>query len=71
MASKQSVLRLYRDVLRAAQRFPSKKRVSIIADIKLEWREARRAAAPATTTNLSCCLMRTPSRAGRGRDGQR
>ena len=33
------ILKLYRDVLRAAARFPSKKRAQIIADIKLEFRE--------------------------------
>jgi hypothetical protein len=47
MASKQHVVRLYRDVLHAAKRFPSKKRDSIVADIKLEFREARRRPCPA------------------------
>ena len=37
--SRVEVLRLYRAILRAAARFPSKKRASIIADIKLEFRE--------------------------------
>jgi hypothetical protein len=41
MASARKVLTLYRNVLRAAARFPSKKRASIIEDIKLEFREAR------------------------------
>jgi hypothetical protein len=39
MSSRVEVLRLYRAVLRAAARFPSKKRASIIEDIKLEFRE--------------------------------
>ena len=36
---RHEVLALYRSVLRAAVRFPSKKRDAIIADIKLEFRE--------------------------------
>ena len=39
MTSRTDVLRLYRAILRAAARFPSKKRASIIEDIKLEFRE--------------------------------
>ena len=37
--SRVEVLRLYRAVLRAAARFPSKKRAFIIEDIKVEFRE--------------------------------
>jgi len=39
MASRVEVLHLYRAVLHAAARFPSKKRASIIEDIKQEFRE--------------------------------
>ena len=39
MTSRGEVLRLYRAILRAAERFPSKKRAAIIEDIKLEFRE--------------------------------
>jgi len=37
--SRAHVLHLYRQVLKAAQQFPSKKRASIIVDIKAEFRE--------------------------------
>ena len=38
---KHATLTLYRHVLKAATRFPSKNRVGIVQDIKTEFREAR------------------------------
>ena len=37
MASQTQVLQLYRDILKAAKRFPSIKRNQILADIKTEF----------------------------------
>jgi hypothetical protein len=51
--SRAALLALYRDVLRAAARFPSKKRDAIIADIKLEFREARGHPRPRARCNLT------------------
>jgi hypothetical protein len=66
MASKQHVVRLYRDVLHAAKRFPSKKRDSIVADIKLEFREARRRPAPRASCDAQCpCTQAAPTLCGR------
>jgi len=42
--SRLALLRLYRDLLREARRFPSKKRAGLLADIRLEWRERNAAA---------------------------
>ena len=77
MASRRSVLALYRDVLRAAKRFPSKKRDRIVTDIKLEFREARRRrgvcldrASPALTKHTGhprFCLAPVPGCSGDGR----
>jgi hypothetical protein len=39
MSSRSSVLKLYKDILGAAKKFPSIKRKGIIAEIKLEFRE--------------------------------
>ena len=41
MASREMVLLLYRQILRAAKRFPSIKRDSLIGDIKAEFRDHR------------------------------
>lgn len=41
MASRSDILKLYRHILKAAQRFPSVKRDAIIADIKQEFRDHR------------------------------
>ena len=39
MASRQQVLLLYRQILRAAKHFPSIKKDQVIADIKTEFRD--------------------------------
>lgn len=39
MASQSQVLKLYRDILKAAKRFPSIKRDQILQDIKTEFHE--------------------------------
>jgi hypothetical protein len=44
---RSSLLRLYRDLLAHARRFPSKKRAGIVADVRAEWREKRALADPA------------------------
>jgi hypothetical protein len=43
MASSGEVLVLYRAILKAAARFPSRKRAAIIEDIKAEFRDGARA----------------------------
>lgn len=43
MASSGEVLVLYRAILKAAARFPSRKRAAIIEDIKAEFRDGSRA----------------------------
>jgi hypothetical protein len=46
-----ALLRLYRDLLAHARRFPSKKRAGIVADVRAEWREKRALADPARTAH--------------------
>jgi hypothetical protein len=41
MASKGQILQLYRHTLKAASQFPSVKRLALIEDIKVEYREGR------------------------------
>ena len=41
MASREQVLLLYRQILRAAKSFPSIKRNSVVVDIKAEFRDHR------------------------------
>lgn len=50
-ATRGSLLRLYRDLLWHARRFPSKKRAGIVEDVRAEWREKRALADPARTAH--------------------
>ena len=45
--TRSALLRLYRDLLAHARRFPSKKRAGIVADVRAEWREKRALRDPA------------------------
>jgi hypothetical protein len=46
MATKEHVLLLYRQILRAAKHFPSVKKEAIIRDIKLEFRDHKQISDP-------------------------